>query len=158
MAEVAEGKRAPQFTLPANTGKKVALKDFMGKKNVVLFFYPRASSSTCTKEVVSFRDLHDKFKKAGAVVIGISADEIDDQIKFAEKNDLKYPLLSDVDAKVCEKYGVWQEKSMYGRKFMGIVRSTFIIDKGGKIANIWPKVKVTGHAEEVLEAVKGLAK
>ena len=92
----------------------------------------------------------------GAVIIGVSADELADQVKFAEKNDLGYPLLSDADAKVCEKYGVWQEKSMYGRKFMGIVRSTYVIDKAGKIAKAWPKVKVTGHAEEVLEFVKGL--
>ncbi len=156
MAQIGEGKTAPLFTLQAHTGERIALKDFQAKKNVVLFFYPKASTSGCTKEAVSFRDLADKFRRAGAVILGVSADAVDAQVKFAEKNDLNYPLLSDVDTKVCEKYGVWQEKSMYGRKFMGIVRSTFVIDKAGKIAKVWPKVSVTGHAEEVLEFVKGL--
>lgn len=156
MAQLDEGKKAPLFTLAAHTGEKVALKDFQGKKNVVLFFYPKANTSGCTKEAVGFRDLADQFKKAGAAIIGVSADAVDAQVKFAEKNDLNYPLLSDADTKVCQKYGVWQEKSMYGRKFMGIVRTTFVIDKAGKIAKVWPKVKVTGHAEEVLEFVKSL--
>ena len=156
MAQTGEGKKAPLFSLQAHTGERIALKDFQAKKNVVLFFYPRANTSGCTKEAVGFRDLADQFKKAGAVIIGVSADELADQVKFAEKNDLGYPLLSDADAKVCGKYGVWQEKSMYGRTFMGIVRTTFVIDKAGKIAKVWPKVKVTGHAQEVLEFVKGL--
>ena len=156
MAQIGEGQKAPLFTLQAHTGEKIALKSFQGQKNVVLFFYPKANTSGCTKEAVSFRDLADEFKKVGAVIIGVSADPVDAQVKFAEKNELNYPLLSDVDTKVCEKYGVWQEKSMYGRKFMGIVRSTLVIDKGGTIAKVWPKVKVTGHAEEVLEFVKGL--
>lgn len=156
MAQVTEGTKAPLFTLQANTGQKVALKDFQGQKNVVLFFYPKANTSGCTKEAVGFRDLADQFKKAGAAIIGVSADPVDAQVKFAEKNDLNYPLLSDADTKVCQKYGVWQEKSMYGRTFMGIVRTTFVIDKAGKTARVWPKVKVTGHAEEVLEFVKGL--
>jgi peroxiredoxin Q/BCP len=156
MTEVAEGKAAPQFTLPASTGGKVALKDFKGKSNVVLYFYPKDMTSRCTKEACSFRDLKGEFADGGTVILGVSPDDLDSHGKFTAKHDLNFPLLSDADAKVATKYGVWKEKSMYGRKFMGIERTTLVIDKAGKIRRIYPKVKIEKHADEVLEFVRGL--
>jgi len=156
MAQLAEGKKAPLFTLPANTGDKIALKDFRGECKVVLYFYPRDNTSGCTKEACSFRDLKTAFKRAGAVILGVSTDDLQSHDKFAAKNNLSFPLLSDTDAKVATKYGVWQEKKMYGKTHMGIVRTTFVIDVEGTIRKIWPKVKVDQHADEVLEVVKAL--
>jgi peroxiredoxin Q/BCP len=156
MSEVTEGKRAPQFTLPASTGGKTALKDFRGKSNVVLYFYPKDMTSGCTKEACSFRDLKGEFADAGAVILGVSPDDLDSHGKFTAKHNLNFPLLSDAGAKVATKYGVWKEKSMYGRKFMGIERTTFVIDKAGKIRKVYPKVKVDKHADAVLAFVREL--
>ena len=154
--ELVTGQKAPQFSLPASTGNKVALKDFKGKSVVVLYFYPRDNTPGCTKEACSFRDLQAEFEEAGAVILGVSTDSLESHDKFAAKYELRFPLLADKDAEVATKYGVWQEKNMYGKKSMGIVRTTFVIDKDGKIAKIWPKVKVEEHADEVLEFVKSL--
>lgn len=148
-----EGKKAPQFTLISGDNKKVALKDFLGKK-VVLYFYPKDNTSGCTTEACDFRDTHPNFKKVNAVVLGVSPDSIESHQKFSEKLELPFQLLSDPDKKVLEKYGVWKEKSMYGRKYMGVERTTFIIDEKGKIQKIFPKVKVKGHVEKVLEELK----
>ncbi len=156
MSELVTGQKAPQFSLPASTGNKVALKDFKGKNVVVLYFYPRDNTPGCTKEACSFRDLQAEFEEAGAVILGVSTDSLESHDKFAAKYDLRFPLLADKDAEVATKYGVWQEKNMYGKKSMGIVRTTFVIDRDGKIAKIWPKVKVEEHADEVLEFVKSL--
>jgi peroxiredoxin Q/BCP len=156
MPELVTGQKAPQFSLPASTGNKVALKDFKGKSVVVLYFYPRDNTPGCTKEACSFRDLQAEFEEAGAVILGVSTDSLESHDKFAAKYELRFPLLADKDAEVATKYGVWQEKNMYGKKSVGIVRTTFVIDKDGKIAKIWPKVKVEEHADEVLEFVKSL--
>lgn len=146
---LSEGKKAPQFTLPDSYGNKVSLKSFLGKK-VVLYFYPKDMTSGCTQEACDFRDSSPDFKKLKTTVLGVSVDPVDKHKKFTEKYELPFTLLSDEDKKVVEKYGVWVEKSMYGRKYMGIVRTTFIIDESGKIQKIYPKVKVKGHVEEVI--------
>lgn len=146
------GSKAPQFTLTAGDGSEISLKDFRGKK-VVLYFYPKDNTSGCTKEACSFQENLSAVKKKGAVVIGLSADSASSHAKFAEKYDLSFPLLSDEKKEVLKAYGVWKEKSMYGRKFMGIERTTVIIDEEGRIAQIFPKVKVEGHTEEVLAAL-----
>lgn len=148
-----EGNKAPQFTLMSGNNKKVALKDFLGKK-VVLYFYPKDNTSGCTTEACDFRDTHPNFKKVNAVVLGVSPDSVESHQKFSEKLNLPFKLLSDPDKKVLEKYGVWKEKSMYGKKYMGVERTTFIIDEKGKIHKIFPKVKVKGHVEKVLEELK----
>jgi peroxiredoxin Q/BCP len=148
--EIAEGKKAPVFTLPDSDGHKVALKDFLGKK-VILYFYPKDNTSGCSAEANDFNNSLKKFEKAGVQVIGISKDSQKSHIKFRDKYNLKFPLLSDEDTKVIQKYGVWKEKSMYGKKYMGVERTTFIIDEKGKIEKIYPKVKVKGHVEEVLK-------
>jgi peroxiredoxin Q/BCP len=149
------GDKAPDFSLPADGGGKVALKDFKGKA-VLLYFYPKDDTSGCTAEACAFRDQLPEFGKAKAAVIGISRDSVASHDKFKAKFKLPFPLASDEDGKVCQAYGVWAEKSMYGRKYMGIERSTFLIDGKGVIRNIWRKVKVPGHAEEVLEAAEAL--
>ncbi|MGD9495645.1 MAG: peroxiredoxin [Armatimonadota bacterium] len=163
MAQLTEGSRAPQFTLPGINldkigvkGDKLALKDLIGERIIVLYFYPRDNTKGCTMEAVEFRDLKGQFTRAGAVVIGVSADDIDSHRKFAEKQGVNFPLLSDQGGKVAAKYGVWQEKKMYGRTLMGMVRSTFVIDRSGKVAKVWPKVSPEGHAREVLEFVRGM--
>ncbi len=156
MGEVKEGVKAPAFTLPASTGEKIVLKDYRDKAVVVLYFYPRDNTKGCTLEAQGFRDLKTEFKEAGATILGVSTDDLNSHDKFISKNELNFPLLSDVDAKVATKYGVWQEKSMYGKTHMGIVRTTFVIDKAGTIRRIWPKVKVQDHVAEVLEFVKSL--
>ena len=153
MTEVQE--TAPDFTLPATDGGSVALSDLRGGP-VVLYFYPRDDTSGCTKESIAFSGLKDAFDRAGCKVFGISKDSIASHDKFLAKHDLAVQLLSDENDEVCEAYGVWKEKSMYGKKFMGIERSTFLIDADGKIARVWRKVKVPGHADEVLEAVGSL--
>lgn len=147
-----EGLKAPAFALPDSTGKKVSLKDFAGKK-VVLYFYPKDNTSGCTKEACDFRDSFPNFKKLKAIVLGVSADSVESHAKFSSKHELPFILLSDADKIALEKYGVWKEKSMYGRKFMGIERTTFVIDEKGKIVKIFPKVKVNGHVEEVLKVL-----
>ena len=147
------GKKAPDFTLLDQDGKKVSLKDFTGKK-VVLYFYPKDNTSGCTKEACNFRDEFPKFQKSDAVIIGISPDSVNSHKKFAEKYNLPFTLLSDEDKKVLEKYEVWKEKSMYGRRYMGVERTTYVIDENGKIKKIFNKVKVDGHNKEVMEALK----
>ncbi len=156
MAEIAEGKKAPAFSLEASTGGKISLKDFKDKSHVVLYFYPKDLTSGCTKEACSFRDLRQEFEDAGAVILGVSTDDLTSHGKFVAKHELNFPLLSDPGAAVATKYGVWQEKSMYGKTYMGIVRTTFVIDKSGTVRKIYPKVKVDQHADEVLEFVRSL--
>jgi len=156
MSELQEGRKAPDFTLPASTGGKIKLSGFRGESHVVLYFYPRDNTPGCTKEACSFRDLKTEFEQAGAVILGVSTDDLASHEKFVNKHELSFPLLADTDAKVATKYGVYQEKKMAGKTFMGIVRTTFVIDKEGTIRRIYPKVKVDQHADEVLEVVKGL--
>ncbi len=146
---------APDFTLPRDGGGSVTLSA-LRPGAVVLFFYPRDDTSGCTTEAVAFSGLRDVFASAGVTVLGISKDTVASHDKFRDKHALTVPLLSDADTDICEKYGVWREKSMYGKKFLGIERSTFLIDGDGRIAKVWRKVKVPGHAEEVLEAAKYL--
>jgi peroxiredoxin Q/BCP len=147
------GKKAPDFSLLNQDEKKISLKEFLGQK-VVLYFYPKDDTSGCTKEACSFSDDLPKFTKIDAVIIGVSPDSVKSHKKFSEKYKLKFDLLADEEKKVVEKYGVWKEKSMYGRKYMGVERTTFIIDEKGKIKKIFNKVKVDGHNKEVLEALK----
>jgi peroxiredoxin Q/BCP len=154
------GKKARAFTLPDQDGVKHALKDYAGTP-VILYFYPRDNTSGCTKEACAFRDLMPKFKRGKAVVFGVSPDSAKSHAGFAAKHELNFTLLADEPGKdgtpkTCDAYGVWQEKSLYGKKHMGIVRTTYLIDADGKVARRWDKVKVDGHAEEVLEAVKAL--
>ena len=149
MAELRVGSKAPDFTLPTGDGKEISLKDFRGKK-VILYFYSKDDTSGCTKEACSFRDKISLVKKKGAVVIGISTDSAASHANFAEKYELPFPLGSDEKKEIVEKYGVWKEKSLYGKKYMGTERTTFIIDERGIITHILPKVKVDGHVEEVL--------
>lgn len=152
---IEEGKKAPAFALKDQDGKTVKLADYAGKP-VVLYFYPKDNTPGCTTEACDFRDQHGKLQKAGAVVLGVSPDKETTHAKFAGKFGLPFSLLADTEHAVAEKYGSWGEKSLYGRKFMGIIRSTFLIDPAGKVARVWPKVKVAGHVDEVLEAVKSL--
>jgi len=147
------GDKAPLFKLKNQDGKTISLSDLKGKP-VVLYFYPKDDTSGCTKEACNFRDEFPKFGKMKAEIIGISADSVESHKKFAEKYKLPFNLLSDEKKEVIKKYGVWQEKSMYGKKYMGIVRTTFIIDSSGKIRKIFPKVKVDNHNKEVMETLK----
>ena len=149
------GQPAPDFTLPRDGGDDVTLSA-LRPKTVVLFFYPKDDTSGCTKEAIAFTGLLPEFEAAGAVVYGISKDPVKKHEKFIEKHELGMPLLSDAEGDVCEQYGTWVEKSMYGKKYMGIERSTFLIDGEGTVREAWRKVKVPGHAEAVLEAVKAL--
>ncbi len=149
------GKKAPEFALPSSEGEIVSLKSLKGS-NVVLYFYPKDMTPGCTTEACDFRDSSSRLKKLGAKVFGVSKDSVARHQKFIEKEGLNFPLLSDEDGKVCNAYGVWVEKSLYGRKYMGIERSTFIIGKDGKIKNIFTKVKVKGHVDEVIDALKSL--
>jgi peroxiredoxin Q/BCP len=151
---VKEGNKAPDFSAADQNGNKVKLSAFKGKKNVVLYFYPKDMTPGCTTEACDFRDQFKKFK--GAEILGVSIDPPEKHQKFIDKYDLPFTLISDVDQKVVNKYGVWQEKKLYGRKFMGIVRSTFIIDKTGVVRKIFPKVKVKNHVDEVMQALKEL--
>lgn len=150
------GDIAPDFTMPTNGGGSVSLFDLKGKK-VVLYFYPKDDTPGCTIEAKEFRDYKVEFDKNGAVIIGVSKDSVESHDKFQQKFCLPFTLASDEDVSVCKAYGVWVEKSMYGKKYMGIDRVTFLIDANGKIAQVWLKVKPEGHAAEVLEAVKKLA-
>ena len=143
------GQKAPAFSLPNQDGNVVSLSQFKGKK-VVLYFYPKDDTPGCTKESCAFRDGMDEIRESGAVVLGVSGDSVDSHKKFAKKFNLNFPLLSDERKTVLQEYGVWKEKSLYGRKFMGIERTTFIIDEQGKIDDIFQKVKVDRHLEEVL--------
>jgi peroxiredoxin Q/BCP len=153
--ELGVGDRAPAFTLPRDGGDKVSLKDFKGR-NVVLYFYPKADTPGCTREAIAFSKLRATFAKAGTDIVGVSADAVAAQDKFKAKHKLSIPLASDETKAMLEAYGAWGEKSMYGRKFMGVIRKTLLIDGGGRILRVWPKVRVEGHAEEVLETVRAL--
>lgn len=150
------GATAPDARLPTDGGGDLALKDLKGKA-VILYFYPKDDTSGCTAEAQAFESLRKRFEKAGAAIVGISRDPVQSHDKFKAKYGLGFPLMADVDGKLCQAYGTWVEKSMYGRKYMGIERATFLIDARGKIRNIWRKVKVPGHAEEVLAATEALA-
>jgi peroxiredoxin Q/BCP len=149
------GDKAPDFDLPTDGGGSLKLKDLKGK-TVVLYFYPKDMTPGCTTEAQDFRDRAKQFEKAGAVIVGASKDSPARHDKFKQKQNLNFALVSDEDGTLCEAYGVWQLKKFMGREFMGIVRATFLIDAKGVIREIWPKVKVKGHAEEVLDAVKAL--
>ena len=151
--ELAEGTKAPAFKLPRDGGGSLSLADFKGRK-LVLYFYPKADTPGCTREAIDFSKLRAEFQKAGADVLGVSGDPVEAQDKFKKKHSLGTPLLSDETHKMLEAYGVWGKKSMYGRTFLGITRTTFLIGADGRIARIWPKVKVDGHAAEVLAAAK----
>lgn len=151
--ELAEGAAAPAFTLPRDGGGEVALKDFKGKK-LVLYFYPKADTEGCTREALDFSRLRPKFSRAGAAILGVSADPIPALDKFKAKHDLTVDLAGDETNKMLTAYGAWGEKSMYGRTFMGVIRKTVLIGETGKILRIWPKVKVDGHADEVLAAIR----
>jgi peroxiredoxin Q/BCP len=149
------GTPAPDFTLPRDGGSQVTLKDFSGRK-VVLYFYPKADTPGCTKEAISFNALRKAFAEADTAILGVSADPVKAQDKFRDKYSLAFPLVSDETHRMLEAYGVWGEKSMYGKTFMGVERLTYLVDRQGRIAKVWPKVKVDGHAEEVLESAKSL--
>jgi len=151
----AEGDAAPPFSLASDGGGQVLLENFRGKK-LVLYFYPKADTSGCTKEAQDFSALKQDFEKAGAAVVGVSADPTSAHDKFKQKYGLDVALASDEERKTIEDYGVWVEKSMYGRKYMGIERATFLIGQDGRIARVWRNVKVPGHADEVLAAVKAM--
>ncbi len=148
-----EGKKAPVFKLTDQNEKTISLSDYKGK-NVILYFYPKDDTSGCTAEACSFRDDFPKFKKIDAVILGVSPDSVESHKKFAKKYNLNFSLLADEEKEVIKKYDVWKEKSMYGRKYMGVERTTYIIDPEGKIKKIFRKVKVQGHNEEVMEALK----
>jgi len=149
------GKKAPDFKLKDQNGDAVALSDYSGK-TVVLYFYPKADTPGCTTQACGIRDRMDEYRNAGAIVIGVSPDEVKAVRKFDEKHGFGFTLLADKDHKVAEKYGTWVEKSMYGKKYMGLDRSTFLIDEAGVLRAEWRKVKVPGHVEEVLAAAKAL--
>lgn len=149
MNTLAIGQKVPDFTLPSSSGQEVSLSDYLGRK-VILYFYPKNMTPGCTQEACEFRDVHDQITALGAVVLGISPDPVASHVKFTEKNSLPFPLLSDVDHKVSEMFGVWQLKKLYGKEFMGIVRSTFLIDEQGILVEEWRKVRVKGHVEKTL--------
>ena len=151
MAFLEVGDKAPAFKTTNQNGDAISLADFRGRK-VVLYFYPKDDTPGCTKEACSFRDGWSKFRKRGLAVLGVSTDDEKSHRKFADKFSLPFPLLADTDKAIVKAYGVWGEKSMYGRKYMGTHRVTYLIDEKGKIAAVWPKVKPDGHADEVLEA------
>ena len=143
------GDKAPDFSLPSNQDKSIQLSSFKGKQHVVLYFYPRDNTPGCTTEACEFRDHLAAFDRKDTAILGVSTDSVASHHKFAEKFSLPFPLLADEDRRVCEAYGVWVEKNMYGKKSMGVQRATFLIDKQGTVAAVWPKVKVQGHVEAV---------
>ena len=153
--ELAVGAKAPAFTLGRDGGTSVSLKDFK-TRNLVLYFYPKADTPGCTKEAIAFSGLRAAFAKAGTEILGVSADPVAAQDKFKSKHKLKIAFGSDESKKMLQDYGAWGEKSMYGRKFMGVIRKTFLIEGAGRIVRIWPNVRVPGHAEEVLDAARSL--
>jgi thioredoxin-dependent peroxiredoxin len=155
MALIEAGSKAPAFSLKDQQGKTHRLNDYQGRP-LVLYFYPKDDTSGCTKEACAFRDNLPKFKSGEAAVLGVSILDEASKARFANKYDLNFPLLADADHEVAEKYGVWQKRSMYGRSFMGVARTTYLIDANGKVARRWDKVKVDGHAQEVLAAVNEL--
>jgi thioredoxin-dependent peroxiredoxin len=155
MTVLQPGDRAPDFTLPRDGGDSLALCDFKGRK-LVLYFYPKADTPGCTRESIAFSRLKSAFARTGTDVVGVSADPLKAQGKFRDKHDLKVPLASDETKKMLTAYGVWGEKTLYGRKFMGVRRTTYLIRSDGRVAEVWENVKVDGHAEAVLAAAKAL--
>jgi peroxiredoxin Q/BCP len=151
------GDSAPEFTLPTDSQGEVSLADFKDRKNVVIYFYPKDDTPGCTTESKDFRDHLEAFDAANTVIIGISKDSVTSHDKFKAKHALNVALASDENGDVCERYGVWVEKNMYGKKYMGIQRATFLINTSGNLACIWPKVKVSGHVQEVLKTVQSLS-
>jgi thioredoxin-dependent peroxiredoxin len=149
------GQNAPDFILTADDGQKVRLCE-LASSAVVLYFYPKDDTPGCTKEACAFRDLKDELKKLGAKIFGVSPDDVASHVKFRDKYSLNFPLLADPDHSVAERYGVWREKNMYGKKSMGVQRSTYLIDDKGKVAKVWKRVQVDGHDRQVLEALKEL--
>jgi len=154
-SELAEGSRAPSFTLPRDGGARVSLADFIGRK-LVIFFYPRANTPGCTREAMDFSRLANGFADSGTTVLGVSADPVKTQESFRAKHKLTVPLISDEKHEMLEAYGAWGEKSMYGKAFLGVLRTTVLVAPDGRIARIWRKVRVDGHAEEVLAAARDL--
>jgi thioredoxin-dependent peroxiredoxin len=152
---IEEGKAAPAFTLQSDSGDKVRLSELKGKP-VVLYFYPKDDTPGCTTEACAFRDRRAEIMALGAQVLGISPDTVESHAKFRDKYQLNFPLLADPDHAVAEKYGAWREKNMYGKKSMGIQRSTFLIDARGKVAKVWPRVSVDGHDQQVIDALQAL--
>jgi peroxiredoxin Q/BCP len=151
------GEPAPRFRLPSSTGGELGPEDFVGKQALVLYFYPKDDTTGCTAEACQFRDLQADFAAAGAAVVGLSPDPLKSHTKFVGKHGLNFPLLADEGAKVCQQYGVWKEKSLYGRRYMGVERTTLLIDRDGIVRKVYPKVSVTGHADAVLKDLKALA-
>jgi thioredoxin-dependent peroxiredoxin len=155
MAVPRAGDKAPDFTLPRDGGDSLSLSGFKGRK-LVLYFYPKADTPGCTRQAIDFNALRRAFASADTDIVGVSADPVRAQDRFRDKHDLKFPLASDESKKMLTAYGVWGEKSMYGRKFMGVKRTTLLIDRDGRVAQVWESVKVPGHAEQVLTAAKAL--
>lgn len=155
MTELRIGESAPDFTLPASNGENVSLSDYRGQ-NVVVYFYPKDMTTACIQESCDFRDANAEMLRSNTVILGISIDTVKSHQRFIEKKELNFLLLADTDHAVCDSYGVWQLKKLYGKEYMGLVRSTFLIDEEGKLVQEWRKVRVKGHAEQVLEAVKSL--
>jgi thioredoxin-dependent peroxiredoxin len=153
--ELVAGAKAPAFTLPRDGGGKISLRDFKGR-NLVLYFYPKADTPGCTKEALAFSRLRSEFAKAGTEILGVSADSVRAQDKFKSKHKLGIALGSDETKNTLAAYGAWGEKSLYGRKYIGVIRKTFLIDEGGRIVRVWPKVRVDGHAEDVLLVARDL--
>jgi peroxiredoxin Q/BCP len=147
------GKPAPEFSLPSSTGEPVSLKQFKGKKTVILYFYPKDETPGCTKEACAFRESFDEFEKQNVVILGVSNDSVESHASFRRRHLLPFTLLSDEDATVSKMYGVYKQRNLYGKKYMGIERTTFVIDRTGRIAQIYPKVKVEGHIQDLLEFV-----
>ena len=153
--DLVAGAKAPPFSLLREDGTEVSLQDFKGRK-LVLYFYPKADTPGCTQEAIAFSRLRAAFERAGTGILGVSADSVKAQDKFKSKHRLKIALASDESKEMLQAYGAWGEKSMYGRKYLGVIRKTFLIDGKGRIARVWPKVRVPGHAEEVLEAARSV--
>ncbi|RIK84629.1 MAG: thioredoxin-dependent thiol peroxidase [Planctomycetota bacterium] len=149
------GKKAPDFTLTSDAGRKVRLADLAGSP-VVLYFYPKDDTPGCTKEACAFRDVAGELQSLGAKVLGVSPDDVASHARFRDKYSLNFPLLADADHAVAERYGAWREKNMYGKKSMGVQRSTYVIDAAGKVAHVWKRVQVDGHDQQVLAALRGL--
>jgi peroxiredoxin Q/BCP len=147
------GKPAPDFTLPSSTGEPISLRQFKGRKTVILYFYPKDETPGCTREACDFRDHATDFERFDTVILGVSTDGLESHQRFRDKHHLTFPLLADEDATVAKQYGVYKQRNLYGKKYMGIERTTFVIDRTGRIAQIYPKVKVEGHIQQLLEFV-----